>query len=572
MLIDAGADVNACGGIFHTALQAAAVDGNDETMRVLVDAGADINALGGIYGNALSAAYCEGYYFCTGLLWEREVSNKLRGGRWGTPLGHALSGACQTLITFLIKEHHADPNEQMNASYGSPLHYCVWNERGDSDVLVNLFIDYGADPNGTGPSGLGGYYGTPLNAAVAQGEVEIMKLLLERGADPSIRGNREEWMSLQLPCLHNNQKLLIYSSSTIPMSMLVGGTVPLFKPRPTLVQNHLSGNSCVEVPISRLTGKVDMDMLFNLQRSEFKRMSSASLSSTAPTVADLGTVLQAASIRCSKALVDFLIHKGANVNERGVRYRTALQAACAAGNKEVVLTLLEQKADVKIPGGRYGSALQAACVYGDLNVVRMLVEHGADIDVEGGFYDVVADACALNAHPSILRYLIKEGNIRPGATGRRYGQARSKVQRAAEKTISDAEAESEVAKPRGEMHSNESEDDAEDLQEPFINIESIPQYDASAAPLENSASASSSRNPTANLESNATSSASESTAPDPLPIGKRVRRRLTRKKSNKTNVLEEIKEVDVSADESLSALGWLQVECGYGGDLNGPGR
>lgn len=99
MLIDAGADVNARGGIFHTALQAAAVDGNDKTMRVLVDAGADINAVGGMYGNALSAAYCEGYYFCTGLLWERGVSNKLRGGKWGTPLGSALSGACQTLIT-----------------------------------------------------------------------------------------------------------------------------------------------------------------------------------------------------------------------------------------------------------------------------------------------------------------------------------------------------------------------------------------------------------------------------------------------------------------------------------------
>ena len=99
LLIDAGADVNACGGIFHSALQAAAVDGNDETMRVLIDAGADMHAIGGIYGNALSAAYREGYYFCTGLLWEKGVSNRLRGGIWGTPLGSALSGACQTLIT-----------------------------------------------------------------------------------------------------------------------------------------------------------------------------------------------------------------------------------------------------------------------------------------------------------------------------------------------------------------------------------------------------------------------------------------------------------------------------------------
>lgn len=99
LLIDAGADVNAQGGTWHTALQAAAVDGNDNTMRVLLDAGADMHAIGGIYGNALSAAYRSGYYFCTGLLWERGVSNKLRGGMMGTPLGSALSGACQTLLT-----------------------------------------------------------------------------------------------------------------------------------------------------------------------------------------------------------------------------------------------------------------------------------------------------------------------------------------------------------------------------------------------------------------------------------------------------------------------------------------
>lgn len=102
MLIDAGADVNARGGMFHTALQAAAVDGNDITMRVLLDAGADMHATGGQYGNALSAAYCEGYYLCTGLLWERGVSNRLRGGKYGTPLGSALSGACQTLITYAV--------------------------------------------------------------------------------------------------------------------------------------------------------------------------------------------------------------------------------------------------------------------------------------------------------------------------------------------------------------------------------------------------------------------------------------------------------------------------------------
>ena len=99
LLIDAGADVNAKGGVFHTALQAAAVDGNDETLKVLLDAGADVSATGGQYGSALSAAYLEGYYLCTGLLSERGASNKLRGGKYGTPLESAIWGSYQILIT-----------------------------------------------------------------------------------------------------------------------------------------------------------------------------------------------------------------------------------------------------------------------------------------------------------------------------------------------------------------------------------------------------------------------------------------------------------------------------------------
>lgn len=67
-------------------------------MKTLLDAGADINAIGGLYGNALSAAYEAGYYDCTDLLWERGVSNKLRGGRWGTPLGSAKSRSSQALM------------------------------------------------------------------------------------------------------------------------------------------------------------------------------------------------------------------------------------------------------------------------------------------------------------------------------------------------------------------------------------------------------------------------------------------------------------------------------------------
>jgi ankyrin repeat protein len=67
MLIDAGADVNAHNalnpvgpetraGEYGNALQAASVRGHDKVVRILMDAGADINIQGGKYDNALFAA------------------------------------------------------------------------------------------------------------------------------------------------------------------------------------------------------------------------------------------------------------------------------------------------------------------------------------------------------------------------------------------------------------------------------------------------------------------------------------------------------------------------------------
>jgi hypothetical protein len=53
MLIDGGADVNAQGGKFGNALQAAAWEGSTEVVKMLLDAGADVNVKGGQVGNAL---------------------------------------------------------------------------------------------------------------------------------------------------------------------------------------------------------------------------------------------------------------------------------------------------------------------------------------------------------------------------------------------------------------------------------------------------------------------------------------------------------------------------------------
>jgi hypothetical protein len=61
LLLEAGADVNAQGGRYGNALQAASVRGHDQVVQRLLEAGADVNAQGGEHGNALRAASVGGH-------------------------------------------------------------------------------------------------------------------------------------------------------------------------------------------------------------------------------------------------------------------------------------------------------------------------------------------------------------------------------------------------------------------------------------------------------------------------------------------------------------------------------
>ncbi|KAL7928567.1 ankyrin repeat-containing domain protein [Trichoderma chlorosporum] len=55
-------NVNAQGGLFGSALQAAAFSGQTQSVRLLLDRQADVNARGGKYGSALNAAVFSGYW------------------------------------------------------------------------------------------------------------------------------------------------------------------------------------------------------------------------------------------------------------------------------------------------------------------------------------------------------------------------------------------------------------------------------------------------------------------------------------------------------------------------------
>ncbi|PGH28581.1 hypothetical protein GX50_08674, partial [[Emmonsia] crescens] len=78
MLLDSNADVNAQGGEYGTALQAASHRGHEKVVQMLLDRDADINARGGYYDTALQAASQGGHEKVVQMLLDRNVNVKIQ--------------------------------------------------------------------------------------------------------------------------------------------------------------------------------------------------------------------------------------------------------------------------------------------------------------------------------------------------------------------------------------------------------------------------------------------------------------------------------------------------------------
>ncbi|KAI9856111.1 MAG: hypothetical protein M1813_009229 [Trichoglossum hirsutum] len=173
LLLEKGADVNAQGGDYGNALQAASAKGHDQIVQQLLEKGADINAQGGYYGNALQAASFEGHDQIVQQLLEKGVDINAQGGRYGNALQAASFEGHDQIVQQLL-EKGVDINAQ-GGRYGNALQAA--SVKGH-DQIVQQLLEKGADVNAQG-----GVYGNALLAASLEGYDQIVQQLLEKGAD-----------------------------------------------------------------------------------------------------------------------------------------------------------------------------------------------------------------------------------------------------------------------------------------------------------------------------------------------------------------------------------------------------
>ncbi|PPQ88497.1 hypothetical protein CVT25_013168 [Psilocybe cyanescens] len=368
LLLKHGANVNAQGGEYDNALQAACHKGHEAIVKLLLKYGADVNTQGP-YNNALQTACCKGHKTIVKLLLEHGVDVNAQGGWYG----NALQATCydeNKAIVELQLEHGANVNIQ-DGQYGNALQAACYK---DHEAIIELLLEHGADVNAQG-----GCCGNALQAACYEESEAIVKLLLAHGADVNAQGGKYG-NALQAACYTGHEaiiKLLLEHDADVN------------------AQGGCYGNAfqiaCCKgyEAIVKLLLEHSADV--NAQEEQY------------------GNALQAACYTGYEAIVKLLLKHGANVNAQGGEYDNALQAACHKGHEAIVKLLLEHGADVNAQGGYYGNTLQAACYTGHEAIVKLLLEHGADVNAQEEEYGNALQAACYEDNEAVVKLLLEYG-------------------------------------------------------------------------------------------------------------------------------------------------------------------
>ncbi|KAF8415868.1 ankyrin repeat-containing domain protein [Tirmania nivea] len=366
---------------------------------------------------------------------------------------HVSVKGCERFISQLSRSNMQAP--QTDAAirsreeylYATPLISAIVRFGGLSDAKIETLLDEpeGGDKYINVPSER---YGYPLQAASLMGRVNVVKMLLSRGADVDARGglHKQNALFAAIDGQHKEVLEVLLQQNPEPVLNCTGGVCD-FSPLSAaasqgnlamvqmLLPQSLKANvdptpALHEAVVHPLTPVDLVELLINAGADIQSQISPASgtplnaaafrgnfpvvqkllehgaCPNTASSIPPL-TPLHSATIVCDVKTIQVLLEHGANVNafsEQG-EHAYPLQSAAYYSRLPAVRLLLEYGADINAQGGTFGNALQAAAYVGDLDIVKLLLRKGADASAQGGKHGTALQVAEKMGHKGIVEVL-----------------------------------------------------------------------------------------------------------------------------------------------------------------------
>ena len=381
LFVEAGADTNA--GSWPLLCQA--VDRNNiDIVEYLIDHGAKVNYpedWGPL--QEASALQIDNIEMIKLLL---EKGADINGGTLMPALHTAIfKGPRKDLVELLIQQG-ADINVKDGWGHNTPLYYSIGNmlsttNNDNSNVdIMKLLIDNGADVKMEG--------NTLIHLAARTGKTEVVQLLLEKGADISAKDDRGR------TALH---RIFDFSNSDSDKARLSKDMVGLLLAK-GLDVNLKDKNG--RTPLHLAAGSADKDII-KLLLDKGANINAKNNNG--------GTPLHAACQRGNKEVAALLIDKGADIDKKNNEGLTPIHQASRSGQKDVVELLIDKGADIEIRSYWDCTPLYEAIAANQPEVAELLLNHGAKIDAISKFWGTIAHGAMRVNRPEMVRWSINKG-------------------------------------------------------------------------------------------------------------------------------------------------------------------
>jgi len=380
-LAEKGIDLTVVDGTNNSALHGAATNGREEVVSYLLTKGVPVNDKNAAGSTPLHLAAINGRLGTAKILVAQGAEVDAGDNENTTPLHVACQNGRLDVVKFL-DAMGADVFVQDDNGM-SALHWAAYNNR--LDVAAYLIDEKGFDVNVL-KAGERGSHSTPMHGAAAYGHPEMVKYLIDKGADVNIAndfgytpilgaasGGNVEGIQYLIDAGADINTKLPNGESLIHMAAR-GGNVEVLK---MLVDNGVDINQKTDF------GRIPLiNAIYSEQLEAIKYLveHGANLNNRNNNGA---TVMHAAMYRDSIEVVEYLIKKGAPVDETENNGNRPINIAVMQGKGDYTALLAKAGADVNVKCERTGETLlHAASAKGNAEMVQVLIENGADVNAE----------------------------------------------------------------------------------------------------------------------------------------------------------------------------------------------